>query len=116
MAGRRDKPRQGHELLAALAVEGRVTISFRGGPLDGIVLDSQSANEAERWDVAWLIVKTYGGRLGARFSAVERLWSQSVPNSGGEYEIRSQAENAEERRLFLVYNAKQSATEESAHE
>jgi hypothetical protein len=101
--GRRDKPRQVREILATLSVGQRVTISFRGGPLAGVVLDSRSAHESERWDVAWLIVKTHGGQLGAWFSATDRLRSQSSRASPGHYEIQSRAENTEERRLFLIY-------------
>jgi hypothetical protein len=99
-------------MLAQLTVGPRVTNSFRGGPLAGIVLDSQSADEGERWDVAWLIVKTGGGQLGGRFRAIDRLRSQGGQASMGEYEIRSRVENAEGCQLFLYYNANQTSAPE----
>jgi hypothetical protein len=103
-------------MLATFSVAQRVTISFRGGPLAGIMLDSQSANEAEREDVAWLLVQTRGGELGARFRATDRLRTQGGRASAGEYEIRSRTRTGEESRLFLVYNAPQSATADSPRE
>lgn len=111
MRGRRDKPRQVREVLARMSVAQRITVSFVGGPIAGVVLDSQSANESERWDVAWLIVKTHGGKVGGRFSATNLLRSRGVHVSLGEYEIRSRAENAEECRLFLVYGAEPAAVD-----
>jgi hypothetical protein len=108
--GRRDKPRQVREMLATLAAAKRVRIYFRDGPVGGIVLDSQSASEAERWDVAWLLVKTRGGHLGERFRAADRLRSQDGRASTGHYEIRSRAENAQDLRLFLMYNPEPAAT------
>jgi hypothetical protein len=93
-----------HDVLATLSAGKRVTLSFRGGPLDGIALDSRSADESERWDVAWLLAKTRGGRLGGRFPAKHRLRSRVGQESAGEYEIRSGSQNAEEQWLLLVSN------------
>ena len=104
MPGRRDKPRQVREILEKLSGGQRVTISFQRGPLASVVLDSQSADESERWDVAWLIVKTHGGQVGARFRAIDRLRSQGGCAGSGEYEVRCRSKNAEMCRLILVYN------------
>jgi hypothetical protein len=102
---RRDKPRQVREVLATLSASLRVTIVFQGGPLDGVVLDGQSSDESERWDVAWLLVKTRGGELGKLCRAPARLWTQEGRASLVEYEVRSRAQNVEECWLFLVKNA-----------
>jgi hypothetical protein len=93
------------EVLASLPAARRVTISFRRGPLDGIALDSRSGSESERWDVAWLLVKTRDGQLGGRFSAKQRLRSRDDLGSAGEYELRSRSANAAERHLGFFYHA-----------
>jgi hypothetical protein len=92
------------ETVAGLPAAQRVTFSFQRGPLGGIVLDSHSPNESERWDVAWLMVKTLGGRIGERFSAAHQFQSQSGRVDDGEYEIRSGGWNDEERWLFLFFS------------
>jgi nucleotide-binding universal stress UspA family protein len=93
------------EVLATLSAGKRVTVSFRGGPLDGVALDSRSAVESERWDVALIITRTHDGRLGECFRVIDRLESQGGVTRTGEYEVRSRSQNAEECRLFLVHNA-----------
>ncbi len=94
------------EMLTMLSVTRRVTITFRGGPLAGMELDSQSSNESERWDVAWLLAKTRDDRMSSkRVPANVRLRSQDTRTSTGEYEVRGSAANAYERHLFLFYQA-----------
>jgi hypothetical protein len=77
---RRDKPRQVHEILARLSVGQRVTIAFLGGPLAGIVLDSHSASESERSDLAWIIVKTQREKRGrSSFPATQKIAASPFP-------------------------------------
>lgn len=103
-------PEEVREVLATLSVGKRVTVSFQGGPLDGVRLDSRSADASERWDVALLVARFRDGRLGERFRAIDRFQSRAGIARKGEYELRSRAENAEERRLFLACNAEPDAT------
>lgn len=92
------------EVLAFLPTTRQVTMCFTGGPLGGSKLDSRSTTESEQWDVAWLLVKTRDGQLGARFSMEQWLKSRGGLGTAGEYEIRGRSANATERHFDFVYN------------
>jgi len=100
----------------------RVTIAFRGGPLDGVILDSRSASGPERWDVTWLLAKTRDGRLSSSFREPEALRSLVGTAVGACYELVSRGENADERQLGFVFREQrspdtgQSEAAQDAHE
>lgn len=91
------------DLLLKKSMSGkkRITVTFRGGLLDGVMLDSQSTHGLERGDVTWLISTTSGGRVGYNVSQTEKLRSLGRPTAAGEYYLAANSENDEERSLVF---------------
>ncbi|WP_020476512.1 hypothetical protein [Zavarzinella formosa] len=81
----------------------QVKFVFRGGPLNNVVLDGQSASGPERNDVTWLLAKTGGGKLGSIFRETEGLRSLGRPVSTGTYSLTSIAEDDDERYHIFKY-------------
>lgn len=79
-------------------------ITFRGGPLDGVVLDSQSDNGPERCDVFWILAKTRNGEQGSRFFEIGGLRSQACPVVDAIYYLAGRGEGDDMRYFEFVLN------------
>lgn len=103
--------------------EKRIVIEFGGGDVDGLVLDSVNADEAQRQMIRAVWRMTHGGEVGRAFRGISlehfrrlgrlALVADGRPNYGVEYIVTSKEETDERLRIAIRHSAAARSLSES---